>query len=246
MLLLSPEQIKNEKKVGTEEARQRVTSLAKEETDLVLRVNLLKQDEEEYLKRKKDREAAGLVGAVTGDVESVIGVATRRTVLEAQVTALERRRVAAMKPVEIIRREAMEALSNAHAIETSNQRVEIELRDKQNDLNTREADLKRREERGARNEEERTASLDLRETGIKVGEEEVKKLIAGFATTVSEHSLKASADNEAMAIRESRVQQDQKINEVEAQRLNDRNTEQDERERGLQRRYQALAIAEKK
>lgn len=229
MQLLSPEKIRDEKKTGAEEARVRTGSLAKEENDLVFRINLLRQDEEDYLKRKQER-----------DEKDQPGLIIKKTVLEQEVDALEARKKAALEPIFSLEREADALMANAKQAVLSNEEWGAALKTQKDALVARETAVKQAED------DNKAATTDIvaRETAIAPKEAEIRRQTEDLASKVADHSVKVANDDEAMAKRESKMQQDIRIVEIETQRQKERDHEQNERERGLQVRYAALEKAE--
>lgn len=230
MQLLSPEKIKDEKKTGAEEARVRTGALAKEENDIVFRINLLRQDEEDYLKRRQEREE-----------KDQPGLLVKKTVLEQEVEALEARKKAALEPIFSLEREANALMANAKQAVLSNEEWGAALKIQKDVLVARETAVKQAED----DNKAAAEAIVARETAIEPKEAEIRRQTEELAAKVAAHSVKAANDDEAMARRESKVQQDVRIVEIETQRQKEKDIEQNERERGLQVRYAALEKAEK-
>lgn len=231
MQLLTPKIIKDVKKEEEEKNRLRVSALAREESETVFRLNLLRQEEEEYLERKKVRE--------TPDQTVLI---VTKSILEREVDGLENRKRVALEPIEKQTQEAKDLMAQAKKSAEFNADWSIKLTTQENGLKDREKSLSSREEK-IKNEEIHTA--DRSSTVVKK-EAEIKRQMEQFAEEKIAYALKVQQDFEAIAQRESNIENEVKIIAIERERFTKRDHEQNERERGLNDKYHTLerAIAE--
>ena len=107
MNLLSPDQIKDEKKEAVEQGRKSSSDMAEESARITRELNTV---------RAQADEKKALIAQETDDFEAQH--ATRRAVLKQEVDSLEARRRDAMKPIDDIRREAEERMEVVKSAET--------------------------------------------------------------------------------------------------------------------------------
>lgn len=225
MELLSPEKIKDEKKVGTEEARRRVSGLGKEESDLVLRINLLRHDEEDYLERKHLRETQS---------DAELGVT--KTVLEREVEILEARKKVALEPIHSVEREANALMANAQQAALTNEELGKVLEEDKRALVARETAVKSEEEA----QKVTRDALTARDGIIAVREEKIAQRTAQLAEDVAAHSLKVATDDAEMVKRENTVKAEARTNYLAHLDQEERARKQNDKDKEIEDRYAQL------
>jgi regulator of replication initiation timing len=231
MQLLSPEKIGAEKKASAEEARLRVSSLGKEESDLVLSLNLGRQEIAEIGDEKARGELA--LAAFRESLEP------HRQAILADIVRLEDQRAELLKPIDEIKREADATLANAQQVLLSNEEITKTLEEQKLGLDARDAATAEAE----RALDARKAHLDLRETGIQAQElataqkaTSLDKAKLDHAAVVAEDDRRASDRSRDLAARELHVEQ-------ERDRQTKKDQEQRDHDRVIEMRYGALERA---
>lgn len=160
MKLLDPKEVKTEKDKTEADRIQNASKLNSEITTLTRKLNDLRLEELEENKKKAEREA-----------QNEASLTVKKSVLEIEVDALEKRKEVALAPVKVIQDEA-ERLKNEATI----QLAEVEKR--RESLSQKEDDFMERVESVVDRENEcltKEKSLNLREVGIKSAEDEIKR-----------------------------------------------------------------------
>lgn len=231
MELLSPEKIKDEKKVSTEEARRLVSGLGKEESDLVLRVNLLRNDEEDYLARKAARESE------PADPAAV----SAKTTLQLEVDLLERRKAAALEPITIVVREANALQANAEQAMLMATQLGEALEGDKKLLVARETAVEAVEQAQLAT----GASLDARTRVIVEREEKTLQRRANLDADIAAHLEQVAKDAAELTRREQAIQADARTNSEVQKDLTETARKQAEKDTEIADRYKQLEKTEK-
>lgn len=227
---LDPNEIEAEKKREDSSVQKRRNALAEEEAILIGRVNDLRDIE----KREKDR--------IRTEVEEAQAAADLKIgSLQSEVTALESRRAAALKPISELQAQADGRIA---AVEVREKACE----EREKDLLPRERAVMERAEHQIDLQEdldECKEDLDLREKGIAAEELRLKGSEESLAAKWSDFHATVYAKNAELETRESSIRSAEQSNETVRQSLDIQRKDQDERERQLRDRYETLGKAVK-
>lgn len=228
LTILSPEQVEHDKNRIATEIQKRVWGLAEEESELVNRVNTLRDTEQKETQRIAKEFAAqeSKNSAILSD-------------LEGKVTALEKRREQAMRPIKELETEAKQRIDAVAKREQS-----VELREK--DLQDKEIDLREIAENQMDNAEDlagRQTLVEKRERGVE--SEAARLKISGSQLTAkwAEFHTSVYKKTEELVSRESRVLTDTKANDIIREELDARARDLNARDLQIRDRYATLMEA---
>jgi len=228
LTLLTPQSVEADRNSTANEVQKRVWGLAEEESDLVGRVNTLR-DLERTEKERIAREFAA-------DEKRMNAVVAE---LQLKVNDLEQRRERAMRPVEDLEAEARQrlaAIADRERLmdirETNVQQREFSLREVAEDQMENAEVLARREELIGKRERGALAE----ETRLKRSNDELTAKWSDFHTAVYKKT-------EELATRESRVIMDTKANEIVQEELKAREHALNARDVQIKDRYATLVKA---
>jgi hypothetical protein len=228
LTLLTPQQIEKDRNSTAEEIQRRVWGLAEEESDLVARVNTLRDTE----RKEKDRIARDFdfdekrFNAIVAD-------------LQLKVNDLEKRRERAMKPIEELEIEARQRIATVAIREEAIVSREKNLKDQEDNL--REAVEGQMET--AELLADREDAIKKKEQGVWAEEKRLKKSNEELTAKWASFHAAVYEKTEELAVRESQVLMDAKANEIVREQLKSQEHDQNARDLQIKDRYATLVKA---
>jgi hypothetical protein len=226
--LLTPQQIDQDKNGTANEIQRRVWGLAEEESELVVRVNTLRDTEI----REKDRIARDFA-ADEKRFNAIVAA------LQIKVNDLEQRRERAMRPIEDLETEANKRIADVAERERSVEVREKYVRDQSSSLREVAEDQMEHAEDLARRE----GVIGKRERGALAEETRLKKSNDDLTAKWSDFHTAVYKKTEELARRESMVVMDTKANEIVAAELKAQRATLDARDIQIKDRYATLGLA---
>lgn len=225
MQLLSPEQIKGDRVEGITSTQIRIAALGREEQLAVSRLNDAKDTD------AKERSR------ITEDFNDfAFKIEQQKALLQGEVEELERRRVAALKPIKDLHAEAIQVMGYAKiakvVVDEHDRDLvhrEMALKDRLEDVLDRESELDTREEQILQREK----ALTGEEERLRVGSNTLQGEWTRFYSAVA-------AKNAELLDRESKVAAETKANEAVRIEQEARQVQQDEKDREIADRYATL------
>ncbi len=209
-MLLTPEEIKNEKKETVDQSQKLVTALSAEEAKLNKALSLVRENAKIETDRIK-----------TATDNFVAEQETRVSDIRKEVDALEARRAEAMKPIEDVRAEADKYLEKAKKALTRATQKEADAEDvHQENLDFIET-LKDREDELI----ERENKVTSREEMATVEDNRLKDNATSLAEKWVEYYKKVEETNKDIKKREDKVRGREKVLDITRQQLDERETE---------------------
>lgn len=225
MLLPSPSSIQSIKKDEEEKTRLRVSALAREESEIVFKLNIARQEDAvEREKMSKEFDAFK---------ENIAEV--RKALLD-EVQGLEGRKAEAMKPVEGILAEARATLARANAKLKEAEKAMEAVAPKEIALTVREKAVEVKEAEVV----ELRESLRPKEAEILSRENAVVESEKALSINWDQYHKAVSDHDKEVAIRETRNKTDAIANENERKVLEERRAVQDRKDREIVDRYATL------
>lgn len=236
-VILKPEEIKEQGRKAEEERKLRTTALEAEETRLVNRVNLLREEEQAVRKATDDA-----VQKMRNEY------AAEKCELEVELEPLRKERADLMKPIEDVRKEADDRNAKSKEREDAVAKREADLEGDKKAFG--EYETERMEKLADRAEEldERGQNLAERDVAAKKQEEAAKASAQALVGRWAEYHAAADAFNgrvKDVEEREQRASTAEKANQDRAGQLDERERGLEGRERLLRSNYQALEEAKK-
>lgn len=225
MKLLGADIVQDKEDAGTEEKRRRIAHLKEEETKAVKRLNKTLAEEAEVKQRIADEKEAGQPK-----------LKVRKTELSAEVDALEARRRDLMKPISETREQAEKSLQD-------NIQTGKDLRAKMDEYAQLKDDLTERIEilqESKQEADEKQAELIRREKKVKESEDEIRRSLSELAKKWREYHDAINKSNIALEQREKDVVNAKTNNENFKKSLDERQTDQENRELAIKDKREAL------
>ena len=201
MKLLDAEKVKKEKDKAEEDLRRRIKKLTDEEIESTKRLNKVIEEEE----KEKKRIAEDLT-----IVRDAAAAEIKKSVLLAEIKALEERKQEALKPISDLRNEAQRQLDNAKQsnLDAQSNRARTEqlreiFEDKVDALGEQESSLL-----------EKDRELNKREAGIKSAEDEVSRSTESLSKQWVEYHKESRMFLAAIEVREIKVNVEAKANSI--------------------------------
>lgn len=233
--LLTPESVKKDSTSQQREQQARVRDFSVEEERLVKSINQLRQDEIDE-KARIDADVAQF----RADAKVEVGKLDKQISNKRQeVEALEARRVEAMKPIEVVRKEADDR--NAKSKDREDAIAIREATQKLADEAHTEAleKLHDREQLIAEREDE----LDDREERVRQEEDRSKESLAGVNQRWADFHIAVAAKDKEFIDRETTVSAGEQANIIRSQELDKKEFDYKEKDREIASRYEALERA---
>jgi len=233
MQILDPNEIKDTKKESIVQSQRLVNAISSEEARINKSLNILRAEAKIETAKIKDE-----TNAFVQEQKDRVETATR------EVVSLESRRTEALKPIQAIKEEAetylieaKQALGEAQVLEEQAKASRAEIIDLAEDLKDREAEISDRDRKTTAREEKAT----IEEKQARLG------TIAVSDKWVEFHKAVHTA-NVALADRELKITNREKVLEIRTEKQDEREIEQNNHDRAIKDKYETLerTIAEVK
>ena len=233
MLILDPNEIKDTKKETLVQGQRLVNAISSEEARINKSLNILRAEAKIETEKIKDE-----TNAFIQEQKNRVETSTR------EVVSLESRRTEALKPIQAIKDEAetylieaKQAIGEAKALEEQAKVSRAEIIDLAEDLKDREAEISDRDRKTTAREEKAT----IEEKQARLGTIAVSDKWVEFYKAV--HTV-----NVALADRELKITDREKILEIRTEKQDEREIEQNNHDRAIKDKYETLerTIAELK
>jgi len=233
MQILDPNEIKDTKKESIVQSQRLVNAISSEEARINKSLNILRAEAKIETAKIKDE-----TNAFVQEQKDRVETATR------EVVSLESRRTEALKPIQAIKEEAetylieaKQALGEAQVLEEQAKASRAEIIDLAEDLKDREAEISDRDRKTTAREEKAT----IEEKQARLG------TIAVSDKWVEFHKAVHTA-NVALADRELKITNREKVLEIRTEKQDEREIEQNNHDRAIKDKYETFecTIAEVK